>query len=339
MRFGILGPLYAGVDSHNLAPTAPKPRQVLATLLLDANRMVSTDVLIRELWGGTPPRSALSTLQTYIFQVRRALRDEAEDKGGPEEQRGDRIVTMSTGYMLRVDRGELDLHRFEDIMASGKAAMQRGDDEEGAAFLREALYLWRGQALCDVQAGAVLSIRALQLGERWFTAQQLRIVADMRLGRYIDQIAELRVLIAEHPHDEGLYALLMLALHRSGRRGESLRVYRDLRQALIAELGVEPSAGLRRINELILRGEEFSASDIIRDPDLALAVGGETASLILNPSGGPGIGGALGAIGVIAPIGKNRVNLHSPGVLYRVCPPRVMNDVYSNRQFIHAIRG
>jgi DNA-binding SARP family transcriptional activator len=268
MRFGILGPLYVGADSRNMAPTAPKPRQVLATLLLDANRMVSTDVLIRELWGEKPPRSALSTLQTYIFQIRRALRCTADQQGDQERQHIDRIVTMSTGYMLTVSRDEFDLHRFEDIMASGKAAMQRGDNEEGAALVRGALRLWRGQALCDVQAGAVLGIRMLQLGERWFTAQQLRITADMRLGRHLELIAELRVMIAEHSHNEELHALLMLALYRSGRRGEALRVYRDLRRALIAELGIDPSARLQRINELILRGEEFSALDIVGEPQL-----------------------------------------------------------------------
>lgn len=267
MDFGILGPLFVRNGHVDRTPSASKPRKVLALLLLEPNTMVSTETLARELWEGKPPRSAVGTLQTYIFQARKALGGETGTNG-----RRDRLVTTPLGYMLKVRPDELDLQRFEQTMIDARSAMRRGDDLRAALLLHEGLALWRGPALCDIRSGPILGIRALQLAERRLNALQLRIAADLRLGRHLALIGELRALTAEYPHHEALHAQLMLTLYRSQRRSDALETYRRLRTTLIDDLGLDPSAELQRLHDVILHDDSLVLDNFGSGQFAALAV-------------------------------------------------------------------
>lgn len=260
MEFGILGSLYVKGKCRDNTPTAPKPRKVLALLLINANSMVSTDGLMQELWGEHPPASALSTLQTYIFQVRRAI---SQANGNDVH---DRLITASLGYMLKLTSEEFDLYRFERTLVDSRAALQRGDLERASDLLHEGLALWRGPALSDVKAGPLLEIRALQLAERRLMALQLQISTDLRLGRHLELICQLVALAAEHPHHEAVHSYLMLTLHRSGRRSEALDVFHQLRTTLVEDLGIEPSSRMQELYTLVLQGNMEISRDL-RSPE------------------------------------------------------------------------
>ncbi|GAA1955195.1 AfsR/SARP family transcriptional regulator [Kitasatospora viridis] len=247
MRYRILGPIQLG--SHT--PSAAKIRTVLAALLVRANEVAATGSLIDELWGEAPPRTATTTLQVYISQLRKAC---AAEDGEPElTGRQTRIATRSPGYLMRVEPDEFDLARFEALHADGRAAAERLDHREAARLLREALALWTGPALSGVPRGALLDAAVVRLEEQRLEALEQRIRAELALGRHRDLCGELMALVHEHPLHESLHAELMLALHRSGRQADALRTYDRIRRALGEELGVDPGAELRQLHERVLR--------------------------------------------------------------------------------------
>nr|WP_206327185.1 AfsR/SARP family transcriptional regulator [Streptomyces sp. S3(2020)] len=243
----------------SITPTAPKPRQVLALLALHADRVVPVSALIEELWGTTPPRSARTTLQTYVLQLREliavAVEKDEQDAGEGESRRRtakDVLVTMPSGYLLASGGGESDVRMFERLAGVGYRAMDAGDFPGAARQLREALMLWSGTAFADVQAGAQLDMEIKRLEESRLCALDQRIEADLRLGRHRELLSELTVLVNRYRTHESLHGQFMLALYRSGRRGEALEVYQRLRATLVRDLGLEPSAGLRRLQRSIL---------------------------------------------------------------------------------------
>ncbi len=247
MRFRILGP----VSMEPRTPTAAKVRVVLAVLLVRANETVSTESLIDELWDNLPPRTASTTLQVYISQLRRVLR-EGDPESGP---RGQRLHTISPGYTLQATDDEVDLTRFEALRQGGKAAYERADFASAASQLREGLSLWSGAALSGIPHGCTLSAAAVRLEELRMTALEQRVTADLRLGRHKELTGELMALINEHPLREALYAHLMVALFRSDRQSDALRTFAKARKALVDELGIEPGPGLRHLHERILRSD------------------------------------------------------------------------------------
>src|SRR5256714_1469762 len=253
MEFRILGPMEGTAETGDVTPTAPKVRQVLALLLLRCNGLVQTGEFIDELWGECPPRSALSTLQTYIYKLRKVLLDETPGGGahGSEEM----LRTKPSGYILKVLRDSVDVGRFERRAEEGAQALEENEPERAAAALSQALTVWRGPALADVSAGELLGAYATRLEESRMRALELRIEADLQLGRHHSIVGELKMLTATHRLHEGLHAKLMLALHRSGRRYEALNVYRQLREVLIEDLGLEPSPALNRIHRALLASD------------------------------------------------------------------------------------
>jgi len=253
MEIRILGPLTIRRDEVEADITAPKPRKVLALLLIHANRIVPVSSLVRELWDDLPPRSASTTLQTYILQIRRVLRHSFGLSAAEVSEKI--LVTRSGGYQYRVNRGELDLHEFERLSIDGRQKLAAGDPAGAAVTLREALGLWRGPALVGIQAGHLLEVEILRLREGWLTALQQRIEADLRLGRHLDILSELTALTAEYPLHENLNAQYMLALHRSGRRTEALRVFQRLRSSLVEDLGLEPSQQIQRLQHAMLSSD------------------------------------------------------------------------------------
>ncbi|WP_327309941.1 AfsR/SARP family transcriptional regulator (plasmid) [Streptomyces sp. NBC_01298] len=250
MKIRVLGPLNAEVNGVSIVPTAGKPRQLLALLALYPGRVVPVPTLMEELWGTELPQSALTTLQTYILQLRRRLGTAM----GPDTQGSakDVLVTRYGGYLLQVPSEAVDVHSYESLAAEGQQAFEEGEDALASKCLREALELWEGPALVDVRVGPILDIEVLRLEESRLVARERRIDADLRLGRHVELLAELTDIIARHPQHEGLHSQAMLALYRSGRQASALDVYRRLRQRLIEELGVEPSPQLQRLHQAML---------------------------------------------------------------------------------------
>ncbi|MET8845270.1 AfsR/SARP family transcriptional regulator [Streptomyces rubiginosohelvolus] len=254
MDIAVLGALDVRENGVSLTPTAPKPRQVLAMLALDADQVVPVTTLIEELWGERPPRSARTTLQTYVLQLRELISTaiERDPEGAPARTAKDVLVTLPGGYMLSTSGGASDVHDFERLAGMGYRAMDAGDFAGAARQLGDALALWTGSALADVQTGTQLEMETRRLEEIRLCALDQRIEADLRLGRHRELLGELTVLVSRYRTHENLHGQFMLALHRSGRRSEALGVYQRLRTALVREMGLEPSPRLRRMQRSIL---------------------------------------------------------------------------------------
>ncbi|MBQ1099195.1 AfsR/SARP family transcriptional regulator [Streptomyces sp. b94] len=257
MDIGMLGSLAVRVRGVSITPTAPKPRQVLALLALHADQVVTVGTLAEELWGAAPPRSARPTLQTYILQLREHIACALRQGDGDGDEEGQRcakdvLLTVPGGYLLKSGQGASDLRDFERLAGLGYRAMDAEDYPGAAARLSEALELWTGPALADVHAGVHLETETRRLEEGRLCALDQRIEADLRLGRHRELLAELTVLVSRYPTHESLCGQYMLALHRSGRRGEALNAYQQLRARLVRNLGLEPSAALAKLQRSIL---------------------------------------------------------------------------------------
>ncbi|MFE2147663.1 BTAD domain-containing putative transcriptional regulator [Streptomyces sp. NPDC059456] len=263
MDIEVLGTLAVREHGVSVTPTAPKPRQVLALLALHADQVVPVSALIEELWAGAPPRSARTTLQTYVLQLRALIATALEQGGADGDGEGgtapagrrtakDVLVTLPGGYLLNSGGGTSDVREFDRLAGMGYRAMDAGDFPGAARLLREALSLWSGPAFADVHGGIQLDMETRRLEETRLCALDQRIEADLRIGRHRELLAELTVLASRYRTHENLHGQFMLALHRSGRRGEALDVYQRLRATLVRELGLEPSAALRRLQRSIL---------------------------------------------------------------------------------------
>ena len=244
VEFGILGPLEIAAGGQPLPVQGARTRAVLAMLLVHANQVVPADRLTAELWAGQPADRAAASLQVRVSQLRKALRAAGE---------ADRLVTRPPGYLIRVTPGELDAPRFEHLARDGETALAAGDGALAARRLDEALGLWRGAALADVDDAPFAQAEARRLEERRLAALESRAEARLACGGHRELIGELETLTAAHPLRERLWAHRMLALYRAGRQAEALRAYRDLRAVLTGELGIEPSPALRELEGRILR--------------------------------------------------------------------------------------
>jgi DNA-binding SARP family transcriptional activator len=260
MDIGILGPLAVRLNGQSIVPSAGKPRQLLALLAIRAERVVTVPTLMEEIWGDAIPKSAATTLQTYILHLRRkvtaALR--TGSAGGGPEQAGDAKDVLATcfgGYRLAVRPEDSDVREFQSLAARGSLALETGDAHAASVMLDRALELWRGPALVDVPVGRVLGVEVLGMDEQRTRVLEQRIEADLLLGRHAPLLAELRMLVARQPMNENLAAQLMTALYRSGGVWQALEVFQQLRRTLIEELGVEPSQRLQRLHQAVLSGE------------------------------------------------------------------------------------
>jgi DNA-binding SARP family transcriptional activator/streptogramin lyase len=234
VEYRILGPIEVRKDGREIAIGGSKPRALLAVLLLHPNEVVSRERLIDELWDTSPPETATAALQVHVSQLRKALGNDA-------------IVTRAPGYLIRVDDGQLDRGRFEHLVETARDK----DAAEAAEALREALELWRGPPLADVDDAVARPARG-QLEEQRLSALERRIDAELELGRHAELVPELEALVRGSPLREHRRAQLMLALYRSGRQAEALDVYSKGRRQLADELGLEPGEELRRLEKAIL---------------------------------------------------------------------------------------
>lgn len=245
--YRLLGPVEIVRDGQDIAPTAPKIRQLVAMLLLRANRIVNTDTIIRELWPDEPPRSVRTTMQTYVYQLRRMI-----ERTGLATDSDDMLQTRAPGYLLAVDPEQIDVFVFQRLVREGRELMVERRFAEAAEALRKALSLWSGPPLANVNCGSRLSAYVVDLQERRRNAYHLRVQAEMEIGGHRELVGELRSLVTANPLDEELHGQLIRVLDRSGRRSEALAVYRNLRGTLREELGLEPSAELRALHMELL---------------------------------------------------------------------------------------
>jgi DNA-binding SARP family transcriptional activator len=303
MDFRILGPLQVTEGGRTIPVSAPKQRVVLASLLLRPNLVVSAAELIERLWGADPPAGSRTTLQGYVLRLRRTL-----NVAGV-------IGTEPSGYLLRVRPDQIDLCRFEALLAAADQAAAEGDTGAEADQLRDALALWRGVPLADIESDSLRRDEGPRLAERWAVTLERRIDADLRLGRHLDLIPELAALVAAHPLREGLHAQRMLTLYRAGRRAEALAAYREARKVLVAELGIEPGARLRDLERAILLGDDLGPEPLVRrlhmlPCDVPDFVGREpeigTLMSLLVPTDSPPICVVAGMAGV----GKTTLAVH-----------------------------
>lgn len=237
--FRLLGPLEVLADDGAPIPLGgAKQRVVLAALLLRAGEVVSTDSLIDALWGNAAPRTAPTSLQNAISALRKLL--------GP-----DLLLTRPPGYVLAVDGDSVDLNRFERLLseAAGREPAER------ASLLREALDLWRGEALGELAFETFAQPELRRLGELRLVAAEEWTDAELESGRAAELVPRLESLVAQHPLRERLRGQLMLALYRAGRQADALAAYQDARRSLVEELGLDPGPQLQQLHAAILRQE------------------------------------------------------------------------------------
>lgn len=278
LRFGLLGPpvLYAAdaadaadaaVPLGDAAPflvpipapipvASPKARALLAALLLEAGRSVSVESLEDALWGGAPPASARASLHNHVTRLRRLI-------GEPG-----RLRTVPSGYLLRVEEGEVDVHVFEAAASEARAAHADGDWARVVRSGSAALALWRGAPLAGLPAEVGGYAFAQRLQETRLLLTEWCYDAELSLGgaRLESLVPELSALAAEHPLREAYHRQLMLALHRTGRRAEALAVHRDLRARLSEDLGIEPGPAVRAAHVEVLRGAAAPPSGAAQIP-------------------------------------------------------------------------
>ncbi|WP_069737641.1 BTAD domain-containing putative transcriptional regulator [Streptomyces sp. EN27] len=243
MDFGVLGPLTVRRAGVPLELGTPKGQMLLAVLLSRPGRTVTDDALVEAVWGAEQPKSATKNVQTYVHRLRRRLGDPG------------RITREGRGYRLRADRGELDSARFEDLADAARAAPAAGDNERSRRLLDEALGLWRGPAFGEIADVPALRSEATRLDELRLGVLEERVDVDLRLGRHGEVLGELTALTMEHPFRERMWAQLMLALYRCGRRADALLAYLQVRDVLVEETGLEPGHRLRDLHRAIL-GED-----------------------------------------------------------------------------------
>ena len=240
MEFQVLGPVRVTAEAGPLRLSAPTRLGLLALLLARANTPVPADALLDALWGDQPEPARAQRLQTNVHRLRKVL------------DAPDRLTHDSGHYLLRVEHGELDSDRFDDLM--GRATTS-ADAVARAALLRSALALWRGAPFQGVDLRELVG-QAQLLTERRQVALEELYAAELECGRHVEAVAELGDLARRYPLRERLQALLMSALYRSGRQADALAVYRTARRHLLDELGLEPGPELRQAEQRILQGED-----------------------------------------------------------------------------------
>jgi DNA-binding SARP family transcriptional activator len=257
LRFRVLGPLEASIDGVPIQLGGGKQQRVIALLLLEANRVVSAERLVDWVWSEEAGDRSPGTLQVYMSNLRRVLAAALPDDAPPL------ISTQRPGYVIHLEPTQLDLLMFEASRREAEAAMAAGRPGDAAAAYRAALDLWTGEPLAglplDPGNGEVTRLGLARLAVMESTAE-----AELAIGRHREILEDLRVWTRQHPLHEGLRAQLMLSLYRSGQQADALAEFRQIRELLVEELGIDPSRALRDLEDRILR----------QDPSLDLVAPG-----------------------------------------------------------------
>ncbi|MGH8929869.1 MAG: BTAD domain-containing putative transcriptional regulator [Egibacteraceae bacterium] len=244
----MLGPLLVSDGDRVVELGGPRQRAILAMLLLDANRVVSMDRLIDGIWGDGPPAQATGTVQAYVSNLRKAL-EPARRPGEPARV----LISRAPGYCLKAAPDDVDWLRFGRLADQARAARAAGDLEVADGLLTQARDLWRGPALADFGSEPFAEHERAHLEELRLSAVEDHTEVRLALRRHDEIAADLERVVAEHPLRERLRGLLMVALYRAGRQADALAAYADVRRRLAGELGIDPGASLRRLQEQILR--------------------------------------------------------------------------------------
>lgn len=277
VEFRVLGPVEMRVADRPVPLGGPRQRAVFGALLLHANAEVGAKALLRLVWTETPS-SACSNLRTYLTRLRRVLHVPGEPAS--------RLRTGADGYAVTVRPGELDLADFTEHAAAGERAV---DAEVASTHLALALAVWRGPALADVTTGPLLDTEVARLEARREYVRERLLRTRFALGEHAEVVPELRALHAEDPLAEDRAALLMLALHRCGRRAEALEVYRGTRAALVDATGLEPGPELRELHARLLADDRMPAvapaappAQLPADPEPFAGRAAELAELVAD---------------------------------------------------------
>jgi YVTN family beta-propeller protein len=249
----ILGRLETTVDGRQVEFASPRERTLLGILLLHPGEVVSIDALIDGLWGEAPPRSARHLVHEYVSRLRSGL-------GGATL-----ISTRAPGYVVERDACELDVTRFTELVAAGRSALEARNYSHALQSFDEALSLWRGDVLCDLALGGDARAAAARLDDQRRAVQSERVEAALALGRHHQLIPDLERAVAAEPLDEQLRGQLMLALYRDGRQADALARYREGRRTLVEQVGIEPGAELRALEQAILRHDPALAPPSLSD--------------------------------------------------------------------------
>ena len=239
----VLGPLEVVIDGVDVTPPAPKERALLALLVIRRGRVVGADRLMEELWPALPADHARRVLQVRVAAVRKLL--------GTADAAA-LLELVAPGYRLAIADDVVDEHQFFELVEQARGRAAARDPAQASAMLREALSLWRGEPLADVQACVRVEAEAARLGEARLGAIEDRIDADLACGRHLAVACELDALVVSHPLRERLWGQRILALYRSGRQAEALRACTVVRDRLHTELGVEPGPALRTLEAAVL---------------------------------------------------------------------------------------
>ena len=274
VAFRVLGPLEVLVDGHALPLGSAQLRRLLAGLLVQAGEVVPADRLIEIVWGDDPPLRAASALQKLVYRLRTLLTAE-----GREQAERQVVSTQPPGYALQTDPQSLDMARFEELVSEARATIQRGDSQAALRITDEALGLWRGPAFVEFAFDEFARSEAARLDELRLVAIEERIDVKLSLGQHDELVAELESLVSVHPFRERFWAQLMLASYRAGHQTEALRAFGRLRDLLGEELGIEPSASLRSLEEAM----------VLQKPELDWAPITQAAPSTSTPEGRPPI--------------------------------------------------
>lgn len=255
MRFGVLGPVGVTAGDQRVTLGGGHQRTILAVLLAAGGEAVPTERLIEAVWGGDPPATARKSLQSHLSRLRRALAETGRADPHP-------VATVPEGYRIDLDAHDVDAARFESLVARAREVT---DPERAAAHLAQARGLWRGPAFGELASHPHVRAEAVRLERLRTAATADHVDARLALGRHQEIVGELEAAAAEHPFDERVHGQLMLALYRGGRQADALATYRQVRQRLRDELGVDPSPELQDLHGRILR----------QDAGLALPAAGD----------------------------------------------------------------
>jgi YVTN family beta-propeller protein len=241
MEYRILGPLEVLDHGVELPLGGPQQRALLLLLLLRRNTAVSTERLIDELWGERPPPTAAKMIRNLVSSLRRTLGEQ-------------RLITRHGGYELHVEAGELDLDRFEFLLAQTQQTLADGDEIDAL------LMLWRGEPLRELGESSIAQQERVRLEDLHLRALEARLTAAVERGDPAQVVGEIEQLVARYPLQERLYGLLMLALYRADRQAEALEAYQRARRLLMEQLGLQPSRSLQELERKILNHDETLSS-------------------------------------------------------------------------------
>lgn len=276
LEFGVLGPVLLRLADVVVPIRARKQRTLLAALILHVGETVTVDDLTEFLWAERPPSGARGAVQAYVMRLRQVIRDDADNP---------LIRTTSGGYLLAAPPESVDLVRFNRTVQQADEAAAREDTPTASRLLAEALELWRGPPLADIDSDTLSRYEVPRLGEQRLLAIERLAEAEFACGRHREVISDLRGLVTEHPMRERYWYLYMLALNRSGRRAEALAAYRRARKLITEELGVEPGDELRQLHQAVLAGSSDHRLEAHRvDGDPRARAGAREHQALLLPA-------------------------------------------------------